>query len=269
MRAWFSETELHYEISGTHRVTFNIVKGIITTTLYHYWLHLFPRNESEGLRVTKLILNVDIDAIRVLEYIALSIAHETVHGFYFDNITELGLESWVFWLGTQIFFINSQVAEIIVLLFLEHLIAVDNAVHNSYISFLRMILCKEAYLGLVFWHLAMCNKADKLQVFKLYNPVWPCSCISQVAQDKLSFVWQSIEIAENRVLDDIFWGSSSNNLIFVDSIRCFQTINMEPINIQIVPIDEAAIDTIGSRAHTDLHWAEELAYFPAHNFCGL
>lgn len=44
---------------------------------------------------------------------------------------------------------------------------------------------------------------------------------------------------------------------------------MEPINIQIVPIDEAAIDTIGLRAHTDLHWAEELAYFPAHNFCGL
>ena len=96
MRALFYETELHYEISGTHCVTFYKVKSIITTTLNHYWLHLVLRNESERLRVTKLILNVDIDAIRVLEYIALSIAHETVHGFYFHNITELGLESRVF-----------------------------------------------------------------------------------------------------------------------------------------------------------------------------
>ena len=101
------------------------------------------------MRVTIFILNVGIDAILVLEYIALGFAIETMHRFYFYYVAKLVLESSVFRHLAQVFFVNRKIAKIVVLLFLEHLFAVDNAMHNSCISFLRMILCKEAYLGLI------------------------------------------------------------------------------------------------------------------------
>ena len=44
---------------------------------------------------------------------------------------------------------------------------------------------------------------------------------------------------------------------------------MEPVKIKIISIKHAAIDSVGIRSHTDLHWGKELAYFPAHNFCRL
>ena len=44
---------------------------------------------------------------------------------------------------------------------------------------------------------------------------------------------------------------------------------MEPVNIKVISIKHAAIDSVGIRSHTDLHWNKELANFPAHNFCRL
>ena len=44
---------------------------------------------------------------------------------------------------------------------------------------------------------------------------------------------------------------------------------MEPVNIKVISIKHAAIDSVGIRPHTDLHWGKALAKFPAHNLCRL
>ena len=185
--------KLFDEIGLSCLVSFYIVERSVIATLHHQWLRsLGSRNIFEPRFY--ILLRVDINAlVLVLEYIALLFGDEIMHRLYFHNEVKFAEETVLFRLKAQIFFIDAYIAQVTVFLLLEHIFAVDNTVNYSWqliSSFLRVICSKEAYLGLV-RPVTMLNEGDELHVFELDDLVRPLR-IGQIAEHKLSLVWQSI-----------------------------------------------------------------------------